>query len=238
MNKQGKGKIDWCDLSFNPITGCNGPEGFKTCPYCYAKSMAERFRGTPAFPKGFDPALHEDRLGQLAKVRGSKRIFVCSMADLFGRTVPDAWVVKVMNAIVASPHHTYILLTKNPGRMREYARTGGKANIWWGFSASNGKDYATRHEEMLRVPVVTRWASLEPLHEGFTPDLAGMSWVVVGAETGSRPGKVPIKQAWVDEIIRECRTVDETQVPATVAVFVKDNCMMKKPPREFPSGGK
>lgn len=37
MNKT---KIDWCDMSWNPVTGC-----YHYCKYCYAKSIANRFGG-------------------------------------------------------------------------------------------------------------------------------------------------------------------------------------------------
>jgi protein gp37 len=33
-------KIDWCDSTFNPITGC-----LHNCPYCYARGIARRFGG-------------------------------------------------------------------------------------------------------------------------------------------------------------------------------------------------
>lgn len=39
-----KTKIDWCDSSRNPVTGCE-----HRCPYCYAKGIAERF-GTNWLP--------------------------------------------------------------------------------------------------------------------------------------------------------------------------------------------
>ena len=39
-----KTKIDWCDSSWNPVTGCE-----HRCPYCYAKGIAERF-GTNWLP--------------------------------------------------------------------------------------------------------------------------------------------------------------------------------------------
>lgn len=37
MNKT---KIDWCDSTWNPVTGC-----LHGCEYCYAKSIAKRFGG-------------------------------------------------------------------------------------------------------------------------------------------------------------------------------------------------
>lgn len=35
-----KSKIDWCDFSWNPVTGCHN-----TCEYCYARKQAQRFSG-------------------------------------------------------------------------------------------------------------------------------------------------------------------------------------------------
>ena len=37
MNKT---KIDWCDMSWNPVTGCR-----HNCEYCYARKIARRFAG-------------------------------------------------------------------------------------------------------------------------------------------------------------------------------------------------
>lgn len=35
-----KTKIDWCDSTWNPVTGCR-----HDCAYCYARKIAERFGG-------------------------------------------------------------------------------------------------------------------------------------------------------------------------------------------------
>ena len=37
MNKT---KIDWCDSTWNPVTGC-----LHGCKYCYARGIANRFGG-------------------------------------------------------------------------------------------------------------------------------------------------------------------------------------------------
>ena len=41
-----KTKIDWCDSTWNPVTGC-----LHGCEYCYARRIAERFRAR----KIYDP---------------------------------------------------------------------------------------------------------------------------------------------------------------------------------------
>jgi len=46
-------KIDWCDYTWNPVVGC-----LHGCPYCYARRMAERFKGGKAYPFGFEPTSH------------------------------------------------------------------------------------------------------------------------------------------------------------------------------------
>ena len=35
-----KTKIEWCDSTWNPVTGCN-----HNCGYCYARGIATRFGG-------------------------------------------------------------------------------------------------------------------------------------------------------------------------------------------------
>lgn len=140
-----KSKIDWCDFTWNPVTGCR-----RGCEYCYARKQAARFSGDvrinitdpqlrpedgPAgkiytlpepfknargrvipFPAGFAPTLHEYRLGDVAKKKKPASIFVCSMGDLFGPFIPDEWIEGVFKACKAAPWHHYMFLTKYPER--------------------------------------------------------------------------------------------------------------------------
>lgn len=45
----GQNKIDWCDSTWNPITGC-----LHRCEYCYARGIAERFGGKQKYANIFD----------------------------------------------------------------------------------------------------------------------------------------------------------------------------------------
>ena len=127
-------KIEWCDMTWNPVTGC-----LHGCEYCYAKKVAHRFDGKvfdtsplpgglhvledrppwPPYPYGFAPTFHRYRLGDPASKTKGKTIFVCSMADLFGSWVPTKWIVDVLDACLAAPQHRYLFLTKNPKRYLE-----------------------------------------------------------------------------------------------------------------------
>ena len=99
-------KIDWCDASWNPVTGC-----LHGCKYCYAARMACRFAGNVdtgseriheiehqiyrddgtvnPYPFGFDPTFHRYRLDEPKHWKKPRNIFVCSMADLMGE-----WLIK------------------------------------------------------------------------------------------------------------------------------------------------
>jgi len=43
-------KIEWCDYTFNPITGCYGVNGVP-CPYCYARNQVRRFTPETIYDK-------------------------------------------------------------------------------------------------------------------------------------------------------------------------------------------
>lgn len=145
-----KTKIDWCDSSWNPVTGC-----FHDCEYCYARKMATRFAGfqpeenpddykfrrggtiveldgmqarkrkdgkiVPApYPFGFTPTLHRYKLDEPQYWNSPKNIFVCSMADLFGDWVPNDWIDDVIRATQRALQHRYLFLTKNPERYDDW----------------------------------------------------------------------------------------------------------------------
>lgn len=175
MNKT---KIDWATMSWNPVTGCR-----HGCPYCYARRTAHRFdagltdpaplagglhvleekiKATP-YPYGFEPTLHRYRLRQPAGQEEPQTVFVCSMADLFGRWVPTSWIVEVLDACRAAPQHRYLFLTKNPARYLELDHMGllpHEANFWYGSTVTN--EEAVAMYPMPWANINTFW-SMEPL---------------------------------------------------------------------------
>jgi len=139
-----KSKIEWCDMTWNPITGC-----LHGCRYCYARKLTARFgcdttlhvenldtdplykhikqleskKGfellrpcANLYPFGFAPTLHKYRLNEPQKVKKPQTVFVGSMADMFGEWVPDEWVREVFRSCLQAPRHRYLFLTKNPSR--------------------------------------------------------------------------------------------------------------------------
>jgi protein gp37 len=115
-------KIEWTEASWNPVTGCT--EVSSGCDNCYAKTFAERWRGTPGHPyeQGFDLTLRPERLDQPIRWTRGRRIFVNSMSDLFHDGIPDDYIAQVFAVMALTPWHTYQVLTKRHGRMRALLR--------------------------------------------------------------------------------------------------------------------
>jgi protein gp37 len=112
-------------------------------------------------------------------------VFVCSMADLYGRWVPDEWIGQVHASMLASPQWEYLLLTKFPAR---YVGLDLPPTAWVGTSVDEQKRVRIAEDAFRQVNgVKVKWLSLEPLREPleFT-DLSMFDWVVIGAQTETR----------------------------------------------------
>jgi protein gp37 len=221
MNKQGEGKIEWCDYTWSPVTGCRN-----SCRYCYARRIATRFAGSAAFPDGFEPTLHVSRMMEPARLRAPRRIFACAMADLFGPWVPDDWIAQVLTTVVAAGRHTFYFLTKYPER---YADWAWPRNAWMGVSVTDNAYAAMAKLEMQRY-VERTFVSVEPLLGEITPALlAWAGWVIIGSQTGPGAQQQQPKREWVTDIIQEC---DRRGIP----VFVKSSLAHVSTRQEWPQG--
>lgn len=169
------------------------------------------------YPFGFEPTFHRYRLDQPKKWHEPQTVFVCSMADLFGDWVPEEWIMEVFAACDEAPQHRYIFLTKNParyGKLAQEKKLPLRDNFWYGSTLDSMK--ARRYPGRFRD---NTFVCIEPLTERMDVGLGsfgGDSWVIIGAETGNRKGKVTPEKEWVDTI---CEAADITHA----AVFMKDS---------------
>lgn len=167
-----------------------------------------------AYPMGFTPTLHRYLLDIPTRWRQPRNVFVCSMADLFGDWVPDGWIQAVFEACKAAPKHRYLFLTKNPSRylsMGQKALMPAEDNFWYGTSTPKVNDPAfwSRPSPASKGVYYHTFLSVEPILERFkggdkTGSVALTDWVIVGAETGNRKGKVIPKKDWIMELADEC----------------------------------
>lgn len=85
--------------------------------------------------------------------------------------------------------------------------------IWLGVSVEDKKYGLPRIEHLRRVPAALRFLSIEPLLENLgTLDLTGISWVIVGGESGINARECELD--WIRDVVIQCRR-------QAVPVFVK-----------------
>ena len=255
MNRQGKGGIEWCDDSWNPIVGCT-----KGCAYCYARRQAKRQKHNCQWCYDFVPHLHMERLQDKGlRSKKPRKVFLGSMGELFdpalaniyGLSYAQELVQHVLATCAAHPQHTFQVLTKRPDRAAQFVFP---PNVWLGTSIANQADADERIPQLLECKAAVRFVSYEPMHGpvDFTfvidkPGVRGLDvlggrkyaymgkdagkptyeemvghhtdtidWLILGAETGNRKGKIVPEHKWVTDAVFQAHCVG-------VPVFVKDN---------------
>ncbi len=258
--------------SWNPFSGCSKVS--PGCEHCYAERLARRLSGMGQ--KKYQAVISdgkwngkvffdESALEKPLHWKKPRRIFVCSMSDLFHPSVPVERIELIYEVMEACPQHTFIVLTKRPERIVPVLydqRHGGAIfgggdylpNVWHLASCENQAMLDKRVPALMRLrsdgsrgwPVLG--VSLEPLLEsmdmrqhlksgaetwceghpespnprwpgGFVKHTPGISWVIVGSESG--PNARPCEIAWVRDIKDQC-------VSASVPFFWKQHVVKGK----------
>ena len=227
--------IEWTDATWNPLRGCTKIS--PGCTHCYAETFAERFRGVKGHPyeQGFDLRMVPGKLGEPLRWRKPKMIFVNSMSDLFHEGVPEEYIAAVAKVMVAAKWHTYQVLTKRSGRLREMLNggllsstflncrrvnatlvdptqgnptsksAGQQPHIWWGVSVEDRKYGLPRIEDLRNADAGVRFLSVEPLLE----DLGTVNLAGIHwviVGGESGPGARPMRKEWVVSLRDQCRS--------------------------------
>lgn len=117
-------KIEWCDETWNPLVGCSRISA--GCSRCYAAEAAKsaRLQQFTQYQKvkDWDGMIEfvENQLLKPLSWKASKKVFVCSMSDIFHANVKDEWLDKIFAVMAIAKQHTFQVLTKRPERMNEY----------------------------------------------------------------------------------------------------------------------
>src|ERR1041385_6929173 len=201
--------IEWTETTWNPVRGCTKIS--PGCKHCYAEKFAERFRGVKGHPyeQGFDIRLVPEKLAEPLQLRKPQRIFVNSMSDLFHPSVPDDYILRVVDVMTQADWHTYQVLTKRSSRMQTLLNgilrdSAQRKHIWWGVNVEDKKYGLPRIDELRKSPARIKFLSVEPLLEDLGKiNLDSISWVIVGGESG--PGARPLAKTWVLNIKKQCR---------------------------------
>ncbi len=166
-----KSRIEWTDRTWNPVRGCSLVS--PGCTNCYAMKQAHRFSGAGKAYEGLtrrrtrlgpvwtgDIRLVHEALAEPLRWRGSSRVFVNSMSDLFHDEVPDDFVDRVFGVMAAcrslgpdaAPGHTFQVLTKRAERMRDYLSVD-RREAWARHAATLGG----AHGEDAMYDAVASW---------------------------------------------------------------------------------
>ena len=196
-------KIEWTEVTWNPVTGCTKIS--HGCKFCYAERMSKRLKamGMEKYRNGFSVTLHDYVLDEPLKWREPRLVFVNSMSDLFHKSVPTEFIQSVFEVMNQASQHTFQVLTKRPSRVSQLnGKVNWTPNTWMGVSIESEK-WIDRLDILKSTDAQIKFLSLEPLL-GPLPslDLNGIDWVITGGESG--PGARPMDPDWVRDIRDNC----------------------------------
>lgn len=213
-------KIEWTDYTWNPITGCKS-----TCEYCYARALSRRFKWS------FEPTFHPERLSEPYTLKTPSKIFVCSMADIFGGWIEKFWFNRILRVIYDNPIHIFQLLTKFPHNFHHFFSCDESRlpdNLWLGVTITCSDDL--KKVNFLLDPFLKKrkhsikFICFEPLLHNVDLPL-GVDWIIIGGQSGRNAFSPP--REWIDHILQKAR---RWRIP----VFVKSNANYPEKIQEFP----
>jgi protein gp37 len=265
MNNSNPGihAIAWTDETWNPLVGCSRYAGEMhpgkpdpACDNCYAAAAAatprlqqfEQYKGVENWDGTINLAINQ--LDKPFLWKKPRKIFTCSMSDIFHENISREWQDMIFARMYALPRHTFQVLTKRTDRMEEYFSANDLEyrllnqlgnirhdcqitvsdnmvadHIWLGTTC--GDQVAINY----RLPVLSRltergWTtfmSCEPLLEDVDLGLLFPGYKVDQIIVGAESGRKarPMKESWVRHIQQQC-------VAANVAFFYKQNVVKGK----------
>lgn len=173
-----KTKIEWCDMTINPVVGCS--KCSPGCDNCYAEKMAYRLSKNPKTAAKYAGVVDEN--GWTGKVsnfemscfdnlpKRRKHIFVGSMTDIFHENMADDEGLRAMfKAFAEYSQHTFILLTKRHKRLAEaigwLCDMDGEIadNVWLGVTVCNQPEADEKIPLLLGTSAAVRFVSVEPM---------------------------------------------------------------------------
>ncbi len=194
-------------LTCNPVLGCS-----IGCPYCYARRLDTRFRFTPDFSV---PTIMPRALKKI-HTRVPTSIFMTSMSDLSGW--PLDWRSEVFEEIRKWNRNQYLFLTKRP-MLVENLDCRDLKNVYIGVTVTNRADTKRIQEMKSNIKAANYWVCFEPLHgDPGILNLRGLSFIIIGPESGNRSGKIVPQTTWIESVVRQA---DAQGVP----VWMKDSTL-------------
>ncbi len=193
-------KIEWTNITWNPITGCNKKS--EGCLNCYAEKMHKRLKAMrqEKYKYPFECILFHYK--ELSRDLGkkSKLVFVNSMSDTFNEKITDEQIDKILDYCKNQYRHEFQILTKRAERLPDFIYP---ENVWLGVTVEK-TNYKNRIEYLKNTNAKIKFLSCEPLLGDLGElDLRGIDWVIAGGETGFNAR--PVHPDWIRNIQKQCQ---------------------------------
>lgn len=169
-----KTKIEWADITINPIVGCSHCS--PGCDHCYAERFAARLARNPKTAAKYAGIVdkHGKWTGKISEEGWGcfdtlpytpKRVFLGSMTDVFHENVPESTISDIFyNIEYMWEQHTFLLLTKRPQNAKKFIEMYPlPKNVWLGVTVCNQQEADEKIPILLQTPAAKRFVSLEPL---------------------------------------------------------------------------
>jgi protein gp37 len=202
MNKQSPHGLGFCDWSWNPVRGL--------CPESpeYARRIYARFK--------YDPAIRLDEKELMApyKLKKPTRIFCGSTIEMFNQDIHGVWLTQIVKVIEDNPQHVFQFLYHFSPHRGLFP-----SNCWLGLTVTSYIDAQKALTFSKTYPNHIKFISFEPLlGDPAIPEevYENIDWIIIGAESGNRKGKVKPHIGW---ILRLLAAANERELP----VYMKEN---------------
>lgn len=163
-----KSRIEYCDYTWNPITGTRDKKEEKRMKgivsrfsgdirlnkmakkdysnetreginlYVLDKAMLNETGKPLNYPFGSEPTFHRYRVDMLERLKMGNNILVGTMGDMFADWVPDEWLEEVLRYCLQFPRHNFLFLTEFPERYK-LLKDMNASNIFLGAKVTTGE---------------------------------------------------------------------------------------------------
>ena len=176
------------------------------------------------------PLFKPKKLLEIYGLKPHQKVFISSSGDMFGEWVPDEWINAVLDVVnKRKKDTTYIFLTKNPSRYKEFEFCD-KCLLGTTIDGTSATMFNGMKLMQAKYEKAFLFVSFEPLLNKLDQEnielIKYYNWIIIGAN--SNPGADNTPDEWADEIIKEARKHN-------VPVWMKDNYRYKEIIKEFRS---